>query len=535
MRIAADLERSVDALARRLERESLVASIAAQLPTQPRFGERRWPTRVDIEPGPVAVEHTLEAMAAGTRLIVGAQLSEGALAGGADILVRADSGYGAEPSLAYTPVIVCGSSVTRPARTAAQADCTVVSVEHLSLGTPAPVPLRHRTSAADSQRAAIAHVVLAHWGMASGTVGFIGRPGDVCVLVDASRFLPGLAAALAQPVPSAPTRVKECRSCEFHNHCRAQLLQRGDISLLLPGDRNRKWRERGVHTLAELEAAGAGEASALAGAWRRGEVALVRPREQWRAAAELTPGGLAEDAVRAMPASGDGAVTADGAAHDASPLEIDVDMEAHPDRGTFLWGTHDGHAYRAFADFSPGGDGGRHVAEFWAWLAARRAEARAAGRRCVTWVYAAQGENHWLRHYAQRYGGTVYAGSAATGGEPVVMPTPEEVEAFIASADWRDQFAVVRRALVGTDSLGLKTVAPLAGFTFSQEGVDGKAAVHLFERALSPDPVVAAGARRTLERYNQDDCAATRAVRAWLRRGAPGIRSTVEAPPAGPS
>ena len=69
----------------------------------------------------------------------------------------------------------------------------------------------------------------------------------------------------------------------------------------------------------------------------------------------------------------------------------------------------------------------------------------------------------------------------------------------------------------------MKTVAPLAGFHFSQEGVDGKAAVDLFEVAVATGGRTADISRRTLERYNADDCVATRSVRGWLRRGAPGI------------
>ncbi len=72
-------------------------------------------------------------------------------------------------------------------------------------------------------------------------------------------------------------------------------------------------------------------------------------------------------------------------------------MEAHPGRGTFLWGTWDGVRYRAFADFGVEPDGGAHVARFWSWLTGRRDDAVLRGRRFRAYCYSAQGENHWLR------------------------------------------------------------------------------------------------------------------------------------------
>src|SRR5699024_5995435 len=102
------------------------------------------------------------------------------------------------------------------------------------------------------------------WGFSSPDVGIIGRSpgaepdGSRCYFFDAQRLYPGLLAAFSEPVPTAPSRVKECQTCEFHNHCRAQLLQTQDISLLLPGDRNRPWRDKGINTLPALAAAGRG-------------------------------------------------------------------------------------------------------------------------------------------------------------------------------------------------------------------------------------------------------------------------------------
>jgi predicted RecB family nuclease len=215
------------------------------------------------------------------------------------------------------------------------------------------------------------------------------------------------------------------------------------------------------------------------------------------------------------------------AAEIGDAVEIDVDMEAHPSRGTFLWGTFDGSEYRPFTDFSRDGDEGEHVARYWTWLMARRRAAHDSYRVFRAYCYSQQGENHWMRSYATRFGGREYAPG-------IVMPTLADVNAFLNSPEWVDVFALVKTALAANGSLGLKSVAKLAGFTFSQEDVDGRAAVDLFEIAVGDvdgDDGSDAGARaeassrarRTLERYNADDCYAPAAVRRWLRLGAPGV------------
>ncbi len=533
--------------------------VFAQLPTRPRIGEKLHPTRVDIQPGPTAVEDTLEAMASGARLITRPHLEHGPFSAAVDLLVRMDSGLATEDTLVYAPAIVTGHSVAKSVPSDSRADCRVVSLDALGLGTPLPVRYRHRTAAGEAQKVAVAHVILESWGFASGEVCMIGRAGaraPRAYFLDATLVTPGLSAALMTPVPTRPSRVKECKVCEFHNHCRAELLDRADVSLLLPGDRNRAVREEGISTLYELRDAHKGEQSELAAAWLRGDVAVRRPLQRWITNPELWCGhdfhlpprgheqrGREVARDEGLPPTAPGSIEShsephkeyglgqDGEAlsHHNLPMqeelstcvELDVDMEAHPNRGTFLWGVFNGRRYLAFTDFSRDGDEGLHVAQFWNWLMDQKTQALGAGKNFVVWVYATQGENHWLRHYARAYGGQDYGG--------IRMPTIDEVEGFIASPHWCDVFAIVRQALLGTDSLGLKAISPLAGFTFSQDGVDGKAAIALFEQATGYSATTALVARRTLEKYNRDDCVATRYVREWLRRGAPGIREAAVA------
>ncbi|WP_343061445.1 TM0106 family RecB-like putative nuclease [Corynebacterium anserum] len=529
MRTLQDLENQIQYLSHHIAEQARRQKILAQLPGSPRRGDKVRPTRIDISPGPNAVEDTLEAMARGIRLITGAVLEEGALSTTVDILLRRDMGHGTDPTLAYAPLVISGHSVARRLRGKQAADCLVIDLSALSLSHGVEVPLRHRALAGDSQRLAMAYTILSVWGVASGDVGLIGRAGaadpERCYIFPGDSLLPGLLTALREPVPHAPSRVKECSYCEYHNHCRAQLLERQDVSLMLPGDRNRALREAGIRTLPQLAEAQRGEQSALAEAWMKGETALRRPLRRWITDTELWGGYQF-----VMPRRGDLTAQKTGQTPETSAqpmqeqlanvIDIDIDMEAHPQRGTFLWGTFDGAQYVAFGDFSSAGDEGAHVAEFWAWIQARVASAAASGKRLRVWVYAEQGENYWLRHYARKFGGRAYTLADAT---TVTMPTLDEVNRFIASEQWCDLFRIVNNAVAGTGSLGLKTVAPLAGFQFSQKGVDGRAAITLYEQAIRTARGTAQAARRTLERYNADDCVANSYVRTWLRKGAPGI------------
>lgn len=515
MRTAEDLAQAVEHASHRITSRMKKQEVLDRLPEQPRRGDKLRPTHVEIQRGPNEVEDTLEAMAAGTRLIQNAVLAEGPLSVNVDVLVRRDDGHGADPTLSYAPVRISTHSVARVAKKTQNADCLVVGVEALGLSPGVAVPLRHRAMAKDSQALAMAHLVLESWGFAAEEVGLIGpTPGgrEECVLFPGKPLRAGLLTALQEPVPTKPSRVRECTVCEFHNHCRAQLIEELDVSLMLPGDRNRKVREQGINTLPELANSGQGEVSAVAAAWLDGEVALRRPLQRWITDRDLWGGHEFR-----LPSAGEPPMQAEL----GDVWDVDVDMEAHPQRGTFLWGTFDGAVYEGFGDFSATGDEGAHVAEFWDWIARRTAAAEAQNKRLRVWVYAAQGENHWLRTYATRYGGRAYE---LADGRIVTMPSRAEVDSFIESDAWCDLFRVVKKALAGTGSLGLKAISPLAGFAFSQEGVDGKAAVDLFEQAVGLDPRGRLIARRTLERYNADDCMATAHVRSWLRAGAPGIR-----------
>lgn len=278
-------------------------------------------------------------------------------------------------------------------------------------------------------------------------------------------------------LPTQPRRVKECASCRFWPLCKPELEAMDEISLFLPGDRARPYRERGIETVQGLIDASLGTPSQLAAAWRDGTVLLAH-----------------------------GDITVPRA-----DVEIDVDMEAYMDQGAYLWGAWMDGTYYDFVTWEMLGSKAeaRNFAEFWTWLMEQRDSAHAAGKTFAAYCYSAHGENHWMRMSAQRF-------HAHTPG----VPSVEEVDAFINSGEWVDMFAHVKANFVGPFGLSLKTVAPQAGFHWEQGDFDGEESVNARRVAIGTD-AAALTAREMLLTYNADDVQATLAVREWMSDNAP--------------
>lgn len=442
---------------------------------------RRIPFR-RIDLGPIPAEdpwlrslETLEALATGATHITGAVFVNEKWLVGVDMLVR----EGASVSNgSYTPVMV---STHRVARKHDKAKTLGVPTHRLGLSEPLELGYKPRHHVLDGYHLAMAARALDDLGLNSGRGVLIGQDRNLAFYTDTATYQPALDAALdavePENLPTQPRRVKECASCRFWPLCKPELEAMDEISLFLPGDRARPYRERGIETVQGLIDASLGTPSQLAAAWRDGTVLLAH-----------------------------GDITVPRA-----DVEIDVDMEAYMDQGAYLWGAWMDGTYYDFVTWEMLGSKAeaRNFAEFWTWLMEQRDSAHAAGKTFAAYCYSAHGENHWMRMSAQRF-------HAHTPG----VPSVEEVDAFINSGEWVDMFAHVKANFVGPFGLSLKTVAPQAGFHWEQGDFDGEESVNARRVAIGTD-AAALTAREMLLTYNADDVQATLAVREWMSDNAP--------------
>lgn len=436
---------------------------------------------------------TLEALAVGADVIAGGVLQSPAGGGliseaAPDLLVKLDD---APSGRGYLPIMIVGRRLLADRRPRDRAEAArVLPVERigragvLGRGVRSAMvrdPRRQaRHHAADAVRAGQMADLLDDVSAGSGLVGGIGAdPARVVVhpagpTVAAYRRKAELAREVADGRRrTTPRKVRGCADCEYSASCHQWLVEADDISLVLPGDLADRLRGRGVTTVTHLAEVGGGPGADAAAVGR----ARLRT-------ANLVAGRLVARTVAPR-----------------ATVEIDVDVEAYPGFGAYLWGAWDGAEYRPFAAWRPG-DVDDAFRRFWSWLTARRAAAPDIRIYC----WGASSENHWLHEAADRCGGGLRA----------------EVDALIRSDAWVDMQRVTRRQVLSVDGLGLKTVAPMAGFTWHDPEAGGAGSLPIFRIAAGLDDApadVAARARELLLRYNADDCRATAVVRDWLSAG----------------
>lgn len=202
----------------------------------------------------------------------------------------------------------------------------------------------------------------------------------------------------------------------------------------------------------------------------------------------------------------------------SADVEVDVDMENVED-GVYLWGTLvSGSAaalervavapgYRPFYSWDPASPAVQSAVfhRFWTWLTDLRARCDAAGLTFAAYCYTAAEHKKMRQILAE-----------APPDAPVV--DRRAVDALVASPSWVDLYEVVRSSLVLGHGLGLKRIAPLAGFHWRDPDAGGLQSMSWHRDAVGhPDPAVRAHNRHRLLQYNEDDVAATLAVRTWLR------------------
>jgi predicted RecB family nuclease len=320
-----------------------------------------------------------------------------------------------------------------------------------------------------------------------------------------------------------PERKGECAICPWMEVCDAEMLAAGNSGqvTLLPG--------MGISKVRPLYSAGIFDIGALA---RRdvdtpidgisNTAHLVRQARVWMAGTvHLAPGATVADIPRA-------------------DLEIDLDCEFGngDELWTYMWGVRSldrrlsGGQRRnevmltTFDDYSGTAAGECRVfVECWKYLQDQVGYARAQHVSVLFYHY-----NHTERT-KMGYLARTYAGRPG-------VPTEDEVLEFFASGLVVDLYRILPTRLIWpTQSMGLKSLATWAGFTWADDDPGGANSMLWYRTACTdPDPAVRAGNVARLRLYNADDVAAQAHLRAWIHtpalRAPDEILATVESLPA---
>ncbi len=374
----------------------------------------------------------------------------------------------------------------------------------------------------------------------------------------------------ASPLLAEPIAVPECGECGWRAWCFERLEESADLSLL-PGmtvAKRRKCQSRGVTTMRELTSLDSATARLIAaGVDLEHLVEKARTSHPSTPVADLMSGrpkqteeleaegiATAADVARIdrrtarfgdarlaeLPALIDNARAwlgphpayrrrgVDRVIVPRADIEIDVDMENVSD-GCYLWGTllneRDASGTVAsefvpFVSWNPDIAVGELEAflAFWEWLTSLRTEVARRGVSLLAYCYSQGAENGQLRRLA-----------ALCGLE-------EEVEDLLGSEQWVDLLPIVKSQLITGRGMGLKVVAPMAGFSWRGPEVGGQLAmVSYIEATSDPDETVRASAQQWILDYNEDDVRATAALREWLDQRASSLPSIEDAVPDGPA
>lgn len=363
------------------------------------------------------------------------------------------------------------------------------------------------------------------------------------------------------PLLVVPVRIGECPECPWWDYCRPQLeVGWGDVSLL-PGIGWREWRIHRDHgvtdrlELAELDYPTARlVAQGLDVVGLQDNVETLPPNtaitevpdlcRRKSAMAKLSSIGtetvhdvLALDrhtasywgsGLSALPQQIDAARAALGphpvyrrrgvaAIHlPRGDIEVDVDME-NVEEGVYLWGAlvtdraTSGVApsgYEAFATWEPLTEESEagNSRRFWDWLMELRAAAHDDGLSFRGYCYNAAAENTYLFRLGEALGMT------------------DEIEDFVRSDEWVDLLRVFDDQLITGKGSGLKTTAPLAGFSWTVEDPGGGESMLRYDIAVGGESQEEKNdAREWLLSYNRSDVEATYALREWLTQYGPTI------------
>ncbi len=134
------------------------------------------------------------------------------------------------------------------------------------------------------------------------------------------------------------------------------------------------------------------------------------------------------------------------------------------------------------------------------WLTTQRDRAQDNGLTMKAYVWHEPAENYHLRRIS---------GAANRRLE-------EQVELLINSDVWVDLKRVFETSWMTGGSVGLKSIAPLAGFEWDVDDPGGGLSMVKYDEAVADDSQATNAAREWILDYNRGDVEATSAIREWL-------------------
>jgi predicted RecB family nuclease len=321
--------------------------------------------------------------------------------------------------------------------------------------------------------------------------------------------------------PSSPYWHRECLTCEFSEHCQAELEANDDVSLtrFTSLEQQVVLHDHGIRTRSQLarldpvRARAPRPKSVVSGVDVTLEDRLARKFDRLEELIYRARCHVRDSALRILEPALMGCPTAD--------IEVDVDMESYNDT-TYLWGAHVtlnepvmgvAAGYTTFAEWdelTPECEA-RNFAAFWTWLSELRETCARQGRSLAAYCFWAQAEDGAMNRAVA---------TALEGG-----PTLEELDEFRQHTPpiWLDLHDLAKIQIQTEGPLGLKQLAVAAGFKWRDVNPSGEASMLWYEVATHGDGPEAMVSRQRILDYNEDDCRATKALRNWLNGAAKSL------------
>ena len=297
-----------------------------------------------------------------------------------------------------------------------------------------------------------------------------------------------------------PIIVEECDSCPWHEVCLEQVGELEPSRHITSGRLGvREWNAlhvRGVRTLPELASLTLDDLR-LANYWNELDISAAKARQRLGDAITRAQMLMNGERLRRLTSGPIDVPRAD--------VEVDFDIEWDTDGRIYLWGllvtNHDGTRVASLAE----------------WVAlddmSEAALATTALRQLTTLRddAAATGQSFAVYHYSHPEVTMVRA--LLTRVASSSLPSLAEWDA-VTAVHFVDLWRIMKEHFIGVKGLGLKQVAPWAGFGWQDDDPSGEASMQWVEHARhADDPAERDASRERLLQYNTDDVRATLAVR----------------------